>query len=267
MFNPEADLGDVEEWEQTQWGLIQLSRRVKPNSAGHGKYRGGSGWEGIYTVMGSEDVSLYTLSIPTVTWSGAGMSGGYPGGTSYSVRAHDTDLAKRTVTDEPYPLDDQPVGSFEADIEAEDMVRDHDGMFFPEEFENYDLLRYQTTGGPGWGDPLERSRDLVKADIEEEIFTPDVVENVYGVVGEYDAEDRDFTIDEDATEARREEIREERAERTQSFDEFFEEEQARVKRSDWNDGVQYMYEGVFEASEEWAQEFREFWDLKDGYSP
>jgi len=268
MFNPEADLGDVEEWEQTQWGLIQLSRRVKPNTAGHGKYRGGSGWEGLHTILGSEDVSLYALSIPTVTWSGAGMSGGYPGGTSYSVRAHDTDLARRTVTDEPYPLDDMPHNSrIEDQIEADEITRDHDGMFFPEEFENYDLLRYQTSGGPGWGDPLERPPEKLKEDVEKDIFTPDVVEEVYGVVGDYDPDDRDFTIDEEATEERRAEVREERAERTQSFDEFFDEEQDRVKKSDWNDGVQYMYEGVFETSEEWAEEFRDFWDLGDGYSP
>jgi len=268
MFNPEADLGDVEEWEQTQWGLIQLSRRVKPNTAGHGKYRGGSGWEGLHTILGSEDVSLYSLSIPTVTWSGAGMSGGYPGGTSYSVRAHDTDLARRTVTDEPYPLDDMPHNSrIEDQIEADEITRDHDGMFFPEEFENYDLLRYQTSGGPGWGDPLERPAKRLKEDVEKDIFTPDVVEEVYGVVGDYDPDDRDFTVDEEATEKRRAEVREERAERTQSFDEFFDEEQDRVKKSDWNDGVQYMYEGVFETSEEWAEEFRDFWDLGDGYSP
>ncbi|WP_276259117.1 hypothetical protein [Haloglomus litoreum] len=27
------------------------------------------------------------------------------------------------------------------------------------------------------------------------------------------------------------------------------------------------YEGVFETSEEWADELREFWDLGDGYAP
>jgi N-methylhydantoinase B/acetone carboxylase alpha subunit len=267
MFNPEADLGDVEEWEQTQWGLLQLSRRVKPNTAGHGKYRGGAGWEGIHTIQGSEDVSLYALSIPTVTWSSAGMSGGYPGGTSYSVRAHGTDIAERVGSGEPYPLGDQPVGSLEDELEAEELIRDHDGMFFPEGFENFDLLRYQTSGGPGWGDPLERPPEKLKDDIEKDIFTPDVVEEVYGVVGDYDADNRDFTIDEEATAERRDEIREERSERTQPFDEFFEEERARVEERDWNGGVQYMYEGVFETSDEWATEFREFWDLDEDYSP
>jgi len=269
MFNPEADLGDVEEWEQTQWGLIQISRKVKPNTAGHGKYRGGSGWEGIYTVMGSEDVSLYCVSLPNVAWCTSGMSGGYPHATGYSVRAHDTDLAKRTVTDEPYPLGDDRPGDrqFEQNIEAEELVRDQDPMFFPEEFENYDLLHYKTSGGPGWGDPLERPPGKLEEDVEADVFTPDVVEEVYGVVGEFDREDREFTVDEAVTAERRAEIREERAERTQSFDEFFEAERERVVQGDWNDGVQWMYEGVFETSEAWADEFRGFWDLGDGFSP
>jgi N-methylhydantoinase B/oxoprolinase/acetone carboxylase alpha subunit len=217
--------------------------------------------------MGSEDVSMYAFSIPTVTWGSAGMSGGYPGGTNYSVRVHDTDLAERAAAGEPYPLDDQPVGSLEDQIEAEELIRDQDGMFFPEEFENNDILRYQTSGGPGWGDPLERPPEKLKGDIEEDIFTPDIVEQVYGVVGEYNEDDREFTIDEEATEQRREEIIEERAQRTQSFDEFFDEERERVEDSDWNDGVQYMYEGVFGQSEQWAEEFREFWDLDEDYSP
>jgi N-methylhydantoinase B/acetone carboxylase alpha subunit len=269
MFNPEADLGDVEEWEQTQWGLIQLGRKVKPNTAGHGKYRGGTGWEGMYTVMGSEDVSLYCLSLPDVTWCSSGMSGGYPHSTSYSVRAHDTDLASRTVKGEPYSIGDDRPGDhqFEQNIEAEEIIRDQSGMFWPEEFDNYDMLHYKMSGGPGWGDPLERPPEKCKEDIEDEVFTPDIVEQVYGVVGEYDADDREFTIDEDATRERRAEIREERAEETQSFEEFFEEEKDRVKKGDWNDGVQWMYEGVFELSEEWADEFRGFWDLGDNYSP
>jgi len=268
MWNPESDLGDVEEWEQTQWGLIQLARTAKPNTAGHGKYRGGSGWEGIYTVMGSEDVSLYNLSLPDVTWTTSGMAGGYPGATKYSVRAHDTDLAKRTVTDEPYPVGDPrpDEGSFEELIEG-DVTRTHRGMFWPEEFDNYDLLHYKMGGGPGFGDPLERPPEKLAEDVEGDIYTPDVAEEVYGVVGDYDAEDREFTVDADATAERREEIREERAEESVTFEEFYEAERERVQGGEFNDGVQWMYEGVFEMSEEWAERFRDFWDLPEGFAP
>lgn len=269
MFNPEADLGDVEEWEQTQWGLIQLARKAKPNTAGHGKYRGGSGWEGIYTVMGSKDVSLHNLSFPDVIFSSPGMSGGYPGGTMYSVRAHDTDLDSRIMEDEPYPISDERPGEheFEQHIEAEEIIRDQSGMFWPEEFDNHDMLHTKMGGGPGFGDPLERLPEQLKEDIEGDIFTPDIVENVYGVVGDYDQGAREFTIDEEATEQKRQEIRDRRAEETQSFEEFYEEERQRVQESDWNDAVQWMYDGVFDQSEVWANEFREFWNLDDNFSP
>jgi hypothetical protein len=197
------------------------------------------------------------------------MSGGYPGATKYSVRAHGTDFAERTASGEPYPVgDDRPdEGTFEQHIEADELIRDHSGMFYPEEFENDDLLHYKMGGGPGFGDPLSRSVEQLKEDVEGDIFTPDIVESVYGVVGDYDADAREFTVDEEATEARREEMIEERKAQSQSFEEFFEEERARVEERDWNEGVQWMYEGVFELSEDWAEEFRGFWNLDAEFTP
>jgi len=44
MWNPESDLGDVETWELFQGGIPYLSRKVKPNTPGHGKYRGGANY-------------------------------------------------------------------------------------------------------------------------------------------------------------------------------------------------------------------------------
>lgn len=268
MWNPEADLGDVEEWEQTQWGLIQLSRRVKPNTAGPGKYRGGSGWEGIHTVLGSEDVSLYIAAMRDVTWTTSGMSGGYPGATQYCVRAHKTDLAERIQQGEPYPLGDRRPGeaSFEENIEG-DIIRTHRGTFWPEGFDNFDLLHYKMGGGPGWGDPLERPPAKLESDVEGDIYTPDVVERVYGVVGDYDEANREFTVDEEATETKREEIRRRRAEESVSYDEFYETERERVTEGDWSEAIQWMYEGVFEQSESWAGVFREFWNLDEDYVP
>jgi len=43
MWNSEADIGDVEEWERTQLGFIYLARRIRPNSAGYGE-RGEERW-------------------------------------------------------------------------------------------------------------------------------------------------------------------------------------------------------------------------------
>ena len=264
MWNPESDMGDVEEWELIEWGLPYLARSVKPDTAGHGKYRGGSGWEGIRTVMDSTDVSLYKHVVPGVGFTTSGMSGGYPNSLNYSLRAHDTDLLERVEEQLPYPVGDSPPGTFDEDIKGE-IRRDTKGLYFPEEFENYDLVHYQMGGGPGYGDPLDRPTELLVEDIEEGIYTPEIVEKVYGVVGSFDEEAREFTVDEEATEQRREEIREKRREESEPYEAFHERERERVVDGEVSEPAKWMYEGVFDQSDEWEQFFKEFWDLDDGF--
>jgi N-methylhydantoinase B len=46
-----------------------------------------------------------------------------------------------------------------------------------------DLLFVDTAGGGGYGDPRERSRDLVLADIENGYITADEARLVYGLEG------------------------------------------------------------------------------------
>jgi len=265
MWNPESDMGDVEEWELIEWGLPYLSRQVKPDTAGHGKYRGGSGWEGIRVVQDSSDVSLYKHVVPGVGFTTSGMSGGYPNATNYSLRAHDTDLAERFENQQPYPTGDSPPGEFDEDIEG-DIERSTEGLYFPEEFENYDLLHYQMGGGPGYGDPLDRSIEKLKEDIEEGFYTPEVVERVYGVLGTFDEDNREFTVDESATDQAREKLQAKRREETVDFQEFYETERERVREGDISEPAEWMFAGVFDLSEEWADYFREFWDLDDDFT-
>ncbi len=261
MWNPESDMGDIEEWELTQWGTQYLSRQIKTDSAGHGKYRGGSGWEGVLTVMGTDDCSLYKAAQPDVTFSIAGMAGGYPGSTKYAVRAHDTDLATRAAAGEPYPVGDTPPGTFEEHIEG-DITRTYRGNYFPKQFDNHDLMHFQMGGGPGWGDPLERPIQKVIDDVEDEIFSPETVEKVYGVVGEFDATDRTFNLDNTATEAARDQIREERKQESTPFDEFYETERDRVQAGDVSEPVTEMYNEVFDISETFERDFNAFWDIE-----
>jgi N-methylhydantoinase B/oxoprolinase/acetone carboxylase alpha subunit len=265
MWNPESDMGDVEEWELIEWGLPYLSRQVKPDTAGHGKYRGGSGWEGIRVVQDSSDVSLYKHVVPGVGFTTSGMSGGYPNATNYSLRAHETDLEERIEKGKSYPTGDSPPGSFDEDIDGE-IERSTKGLYFPEEYENYDLVHYQMGGGPGYGDPLDRPIEKVKEDVEEGFYTSDVVERVYGVVGTFDEDNREFTVDETATERAREELEAQRRRETVDFEEFYEEEREHVHEGDISDPTEWMYEGVFDISAEWANFFREYWDLDDDFT-
>ncbi|MFX1443941.1 MAG: hydantoinase B/oxoprolinase family protein, partial [Promethearchaeota archaeon] len=59
MWNPESDLGDVETWELFQGGIPYLARKIKPNNAGHGKYRGGANYAGIAMVAFSRGVEFF----------------------------------------------------------------------------------------------------------------------------------------------------------------------------------------------------------------
>ncbi|QLD84181.1 hydantoinase B/oxoprolinase family protein [Natronomonas halophila] len=266
MWNPESDLGDIEKWELLEHGAVHLGRRVKPNTAGHGKYRGGSGWEGLRTFTGSSDISMFIGGWDGVGFSTTGMSGGYPYACGYTVTAQDTDFAERIAKQEKYPVDDTPPGSLEEDIEAEDVDRSTAAVLFPTQFDNNDLLHWDMRGGPGYGDPLERPVEKLVDDAEKGIYTPDVIEDVYGVVGELDEEDREFEVDEEATEARREELREEREAESVPATEFWESERERVLDREFSDPVTWMYSGVFERSPEWTESFREFWDLPADYS-
>jgi N-methylhydantoinase B len=67
-----------------------------------------------------------------------------------------------------------------------------------------DLLRLMTTGGGGWGDPLERETDLVLLDVVQGKISLGSARDDYGVVltGSGDA----VTVDEAATSALREEM-------------------------------------------------------------
>ena len=265
MFNPESDMGDVERWELTELGAIHLARQVKPNTAGHGKYRGGTGWEGVRTLFGAEDIKLMVGGGEGMIHNASGLNGGYPYAPKYSVRVHDTDLFERFQNQDPYPTGDSPPGTFESDIEG-DVVRTDYETYFDKEFHNGDLIHWKMNGGPGYGDPLERPVEKVKEDVEQDVYTPDVVERIYGVVGEHDEESRTFTVDHEATEERREEIRADRQQKMESFNTFYERERQRVQNREFEEPTEEMYRGVFEVSEEWAEEFRDFWDLSETYS-
>jgi N-methylhydantoinase B/acetone carboxylase alpha subunit len=267
LFNPETDINDIEEAELMEGAVPYLSRKIKTDTAGHGKYRGGAGLEVVRTVVGA-DVSIYKQMHPGNTFFSTGLAGGYPAAAGYNLRAHDTNLMDLIHQDEAYPIDDSPPGSLEEKIEG-DIVRQDRCAYFPTEFDQFDLFYMQSTGGHGWGDPLERPIDKLKEDVELEVYSPDVVESVYGIVGEYDEDDNEFFVDHGATEERRQEIGDEREAETVPAEEFWEEERERVRSADMADVVLEMYADVFAQPEsaEWAEEFREFWDLQDSYTP
>ena len=67
------------------------------------------------------------------------------------------------------------------------------------------VVRVVTTGGGGWGDPLERETERVAQDVIEGRISPQSAKDDYGVILIEDADG--YRVDEAATEKRRTELR------------------------------------------------------------
>jgi N-methylhydantoinase B len=63
-----------------------------------------------------------------------------------------------------------------------------------------DILRHVMAGGGGWGDPLDRDPELVRADVADEKLTVGYAREVYGVV----VDPETLAVDEEATRQLRE---------------------------------------------------------------
>ena len=266
MWNPEADLGDVETWELFQGGVPYLARKIKPNTAGFGKYRGGSAFAGIGIVAYSKEVDFFGARDGLVFHGAAGMHGGYPNATGYRLYAKNTNMEEIIKNRREYPLGDPypENGEFEKYLQG-DITRKPYCTIYPVNLENSDIFYYMQSGGPGYGDPLERKIELIKKDLDDEIYTKDIVFNVYGVVAEYDESKGEWIIDETATQTRREELRNERKEKSMTFEEFWKQERSKITDNRLSEHVNAMYSESLELSDKWAKEFREFWKFPEDF--
>jgi N-methylhydantoinase B/oxoprolinase/acetone carboxylase alpha subunit len=266
MWNPEADLGDVETWELFQGGVPYLARKIKPNTAGFGKYRGGSAFAGIGIVAYSKEVDFFGAREGLVFHGSGGMHGGYPNSTGYRLYAKNTNMKEIIKNRANYPLGDPDPsnGEFERFLKG-NIVRTASCTIYPVNLKNYDLFYHTQSGGPGYGDPLERKPELVIEDLENDIYTKDIVYNVYGVITKYDVINEKWIIDKQATQNRREELLNERKERSLSFEEFWEREREKIIEGNLIEPVKAMYSESLELSTNWRREFKKFWKLPENF--
>lgn len=151
------------------------------DSGGAGLHRGGNGIDKWYTFLEPGEIAIHDDRWLTPPW---GILGGKPGMRSTKI------LVRADGTREVLPS-------------KCDQVKVAPG----------DRLIFQTAGGGGWGDPLERAADKVCTDVVRELVSADKARADYGVVLDPDTGE----VDVEATRTLRAELRQRRG-ATATFD-------------------------------------------------
>lgn len=188
--------------------LLQLYRRRRAETYGHGMFRGGTGVE--YAVIPHDAPEALEI---TVAGHGAGMPqapgvyGGYPCATNGNVLLRDADVIDQLKSGR-IPTTIEEVGFSQKDV-LESKDRDTLGLG--------DVHVLWVVGGSGYGDPILRDPALIQKDLDEGLCTSHDAEQIYGAVI------ADGSIDLDATAERREQIGSERVQQARPVEELIAE--------------------------------------------
>lgn len=263
MWNPEGDMGDVEAWEILE-PLLYLGRRIRPNTAGAGKYRGGTGFETLRMVYNTPEQVLYNLGEGHV-FHGNGLFGGYPSCTGYRHSVKNTDMEERIAKGLPYPISDtDPENSEFTSLVNGTNERDKRCIHLPDAHKTYDIYLSVLRGGHGLGDVLERNLEAIADDLNQGYLLPRFAESIYGAVTSQD-EDGTWHVNADATAQRRAEIRKGRLARSVSVESWLAGQRYEVEQKNFIEPVQQMYSESMSLSDSWAKQFREFWGLPEDW--
>ncbi len=264
-WNPESDMGNVEIWEQFL-PILYLGRRITRDTFGWGKYRGGTTMHSTYHFHNTPGWLVMSTIHSDLVFDNAGMCGGYPAPTArYFNTVKDAGVAEAAAARRPLPhVEGDPAnpdvkrllaGEFELEKGFYHQVR-RDG----------DVLQFFYNTGGGYGDPIERSVELVREDLDNEVLSVEMAARVHRVVASFDdAQDR-YVIDEEATATLRREARAERKRRAVPAEEWRARERERVAARDLDRLVLESYRGSFAMSDRWRREFLEFWLLDDDFA-
>lgn len=259
MWNPEGNMGDVEVWELVI-PLMYLGRSVKPNTAGPGKFRGGSGFQSLYVIWKTPDIVMQNAGDGNV-FPAPGIFGGYPAAAGYRHNVLNTDLLQRFKEGREYPTREQDPGDSEISKLAEGThLFDKRTLNYPYRMNHGDIYYSWYRGAGGLGDPLERDPALIESDLNNDILLPRYAGSIYGAVISQD-ENGKWKVDREATERKRAEMREERGRRAIPVSQFLTEERERILKGDIALKVRRMYNESIELSTNWGNFFKSFWNL------
>jgi len=165
------------EFTETRFPLLVETLGLAPDSGGPGKRRGGLGYRKEIRVL--QDCMFLSVADRSIL-SCWGLKGGRAG--------------------RPFRVTVDPGGAHERQL---------DGLVDDESLPTGTLVRIDTTGGGGWGDPLDREPQLVVLDVIQGKVSLSSAHDDYGVAL-LPAPDGSFGVDLTATEALRDDLRAQR---------------------------------------------------------
>lgn len=171
MIAPSYAIPNVER-NESLYPILQVYRKLKRDTAGAGKFRGGAGLE--FCVIPHDNPAPVGMVVFATGFSqpeARGIVGGCPGSVERDLVFRKADVRARFERGE-IPADADDIRAERVDLpQAKDRL----------DLGDSDAVVNFCAGGGGYGDPLERDPALVARDVRLDLCSREVAEGVYGV--------------------------------------------------------------------------------------
>lgn len=191
---PRSKLSNVETEEQ-KFPFMYLFREQHRDSGGPGKYRGGVSLASALVPHKADEIDVNSYTFGSDASPAYGIAGGYPGG-GVQVASASIDNFQEALENSEAPLSVDEFENVETHSPQSHLTIGEDETFI-----------FTTPGGGGFADPLDRDPERVETDVRTDRVSREEASKQYGVVFE---SDDGPAVDIEATESRRENIRQER---------------------------------------------------------
>jgi predicted unusual protein kinase regulating ubiquinone biosynthesis (AarF/ABC1/UbiB family)/N-methylhydantoinase B/oxoprolinase/acetone carboxylase alpha subunit len=238
-FAQMCDIGESEGTEEDLPVVMLSSKRFTPDVGSFGKFRGGAGYQTLYTRYGKNTFGFQAVTTGSKFPSALGMFGGYSSPCYPIAKVKGMNLFE-IMKENPKNYDVDLVTIMNDKIFPGATYETVPGsMEFELAFEGELYALYQGAGG-GYGDVLERDPQLVMKDLKERLISSETARDLYCVV----FTESTFIVDDEATKQRRSKERKSRLSKGMKWDDFIDSE---VKKSP---PIGILYFGSWNLSEE-----------------
>jgi N-methylhydantoinase B/oxoprolinase/acetone carboxylase alpha subunit len=255
--------GDIEIWELAI-PKIYLTRSFSTDHHGMGRFRGGTSWESLFKV---HNTKLLSCVLSGVEQGGTpfhkGMFGGYPGPGPSFFYASGTNLDEHIANGEELPQTSQDVEKWLAEgrLTSTGFERSRGPLWTPS-LKSGDLVSVRYSGGPGYGDPLDRDPRMIVTDLDRGIVSAEFAHQTYGCVVAPRQGPEGTTVwhvDEEATAAERAARRQTRLAGAVPVSEWYKNARRTAEAGSTEAPVIDMYRKSAMVSDKVVNEYKAFW--------